>query len=180
MAEDQPQPSAPNRRVVDLSWVADEPRTTVSVYADCEDDLPEDMFTDIQDAPENWEVRIPTSRRRICSIWNCGTIPMYELAFRNLGYKMPFTDLEIVVFRHLRLAPSQLHPNSLAFLRAFEITADHLGLQRSCPRGEKAKGKLPRGAEQPPSKFGWVSLKQRTRVFDMYEESVRGFKEVYY
>ncbi|MCI32454.1 hypothetical protein A2U01_0053668 [Trifolium medium] len=80
---------------------------------------------------------------------------------------MSFTDLEIAVFHHLRLAPSQLHPNSLAFLRAFEITADHLGLaptlplffyafklQRSCPRDEKAKGKLPKGAEQPPSKFG--------------------------
>ncbi|MCI65536.1 hypothetical protein A2U01_0086794, partial [Trifolium medium] len=52
---------------------------------------------------------------------------MYEMAFRNLGFKMPFIDLVIVVFRHLRLAPSQLHLNSLAFLRAFEITADHLG-----------------------------------------------------
>ncbi|MCH92693.1 hypothetical protein A2U01_0013634 [Trifolium medium] len=106
---------------------------------------------------------------------------------------MPFMDLEIAVFRHLRLVPSQLHPNSLAFLRTFEITADHLGLapmlplffhafrlQRSCPRGEKAKGKLPRGAEQPPTKFDWVSLKKRTQLFNMYGESVRGFKVVYY
>ncbi|MCH92692.1 hypothetical protein A2U01_0013633, partial [Trifolium medium] len=42
MAEEQPQPSVPNRRVVDLSWVADEPRHTVSIYAD--------MFTDIQNS----------------------------------------------------------------------------------------------------------------------------------
>ncbi|MCI65465.1 hypothetical protein A2U01_0086723, partial [Trifolium medium] len=71
---------------------------------------------------------------------------------------MPFTDLEVSILRHLRLAPSQLHPNSLGFIRALELTADHLGLaptlplffytfrlQRSCPRGEKAKWKVPKG-----------------------------------
>ncbi|MCH94054.1 hypothetical protein A2U01_0015009 [Trifolium medium] len=164
MAEEQPQPSSSNRREVDLSWVADEPRHTISLYAYCEDNIPEDLFTDIQTPlTDDWE------------------------------FRMPFTDLEVSVFRHLHLAPLQLHPNSLAFLRAFEITADHLGLaptlplffhafgiQRSCPRGEKAKGKFPKGKEHPPAKFGWVSLKQRKRLFEMYEDSVRGFKEVYY
>ncbi|MCI78083.1 hypothetical protein A2U01_0099353, partial [Trifolium medium] len=28
--------------------------------------------------------------------------------------------------------------------------------------------------------YGWVSLRQRKRFFEMYEESVRCFKEVYY
>ncbi|MCI91566.1 hypothetical protein A2U01_0112860, partial [Trifolium medium] len=45
---------------------------------------------------------------------------MYQIAFEQLGYKMSFTDLETAVFRHLHVSPSQLHPNSLAFLRAFE------------------------------------------------------------
>ncbi|MCI71008.1 hypothetical protein A2U01_0092271, partial [Trifolium medium] len=73
---------------------------------------------------------------------------MYEIAFQQLGYRMTFTDLEIAVFGHLRMSPSQLHPNSLAFLRAFEVTAGYLeivptlkmffhafGLQCSCPKG---------------------------------------------
>ncbi|MCI80561.1 hypothetical protein A2U01_0101832, partial [Trifolium medium] len=47
---------------------------------------------------------------------------MYQIAFEQLDYRMPFTDLETAVFRHLRVKPSQLHPNSLAFLRAFKMT----------------------------------------------------------
>ncbi|MCI97355.1 hypothetical protein A2U01_0118656, partial [Trifolium medium] len=27
---------------------------------------------------------------------------MYEIAFQQLGYRMPFTDLETAVFGHLR------------------------------------------------------------------------------
>ncbi|MCI70415.1 hypothetical protein A2U01_0091678, partial [Trifolium medium] len=53
---------------------------------------------------------------------------MYEIAFQQLGYRMLFTDLETVVFNHLRVSPSQLHPNFLAFLRAFEMTAGYLGI----------------------------------------------------
>ncbi|PNY10130.1 hypothetical protein L195_g006699 [Trifolium pratense] len=183
-----------NRPVVDYSWVADEPRTTISLYSDCADDIPDSMCTDIQIPPtQDFEVRIPTSRRRICSVWSWGTIPMYEIAFKHLGFKLPFSDLEVSIFRHLLVAPSQLHPNALAFIRAFELTCDHLGLgptlplffyhfglQRSCPRGEKAKGKAVKGAEVPDTKGGWVSFRQRERLFDMYEESVRGFKDLYY
>ncbi|PNX68642.1 hypothetical protein L195_g064072, partial [Trifolium pratense] len=45
----------------------------------------------------------------------------------------------------------------------------HFSLQRSCPRGEKAKGKgkLIKGAPTPDSKHRWVSLRQRKRLFDM-------------
>ncbi|MCI82455.1 hypothetical protein A2U01_0103729, partial [Trifolium medium] len=39
---------------------------------------------------------------------------------------MPFNDLETAVFAHLRVSPSQLHPNSMAFLRAFEVTPGYL------------------------------------------------------
>ncbi|PNX87294.1 hypothetical protein L195_g043381, partial [Trifolium pratense] len=48
------------------------------------------------------------------------------------------------------------------------------------PSGEKAKGKVLKGKVVPDSKCGWVSLWQRKRLFEMYEESVRGFKDVYY
>ncbi|MCI54231.1 hypothetical protein A2U01_0075480 [Trifolium medium] len=58
-------------------------------------------------------------------MWGWGTIPMYEIAFQQMGYRVPFTDFETAVFGHLRVSPSQLHPNSLAFLRAFEVTAGY-------------------------------------------------------
>ncbi|CAJ2651308.1 unnamed protein product [Trifolium pratense] len=101
------QPSSSIRVRADLSWVADEPRETESVYKNCESDIPESMCTDIQ-----------------------------------------------------------THP-----------TED---FERSCPRGEQAKGKLAKGAPLPDTKHGWVSLRQRKRLFDMYDESVRGFKSVFY
>ncbi|MCI33680.1 hypothetical protein A2U01_0054897, partial [Trifolium medium] len=101
MDEDRhrPQPSTSTPRA-DYSWVAD-PRNTVSVYAERWDDIPEDMFTDISSS-EDWEVRIPGASRRICTSWGWGTIPMYQIAFEELGYRMPFTDLETAVFWHLR------------------------------------------------------------------------------
>ncbi|MCI62803.1 hypothetical protein A2U01_0084060, partial [Trifolium medium] len=63
MAEELPQPSTSTPRA-DYSWVADEPRNTVSVYAEHWDDIPEDIFTDISSS-EDWEVRIPGLSRRI-------------------------------------------------------------------------------------------------------------------
>ncbi|MCI11819.1 hypothetical protein A2U01_0032921, partial [Trifolium medium] len=133
----------------------------------------------------------PCETNLYCVGW--GTIPMYQIAFQQLGYRMHFTDPETAVFRHLRVSPSQLHPNSLAFLRAFEVTAGYLeivptlklffhafGLQHSSPKGEKAKGKVPKGVEKESSKHDWVSFKQRKCFFKMFEECVCGFKEKYY
>ncbi|MCI59226.1 hypothetical protein A2U01_0080481, partial [Trifolium medium] len=67
MADELPQPSTPNPRP-DCSWVADEARNTVSVYAERWDDIPEEMFTDISSS-EDWEIRIPGASRRICTAW---------------------------------------------------------------------------------------------------------------
>ncbi|CAJ2633239.1 unnamed protein product [Trifolium pratense] len=96
-SDQQPSPSIRIR--ADVSWVADEPRETASVYQDCESDIPETMCTDIQTPPTE--------------------------------------DFE-------------------------------------------AKGKLAKGAPVPSTKHGWVSLRQRKRLFDMFDESVRGFKSVFY
>ncbi|GAU33261.1 hypothetical protein TSUD_333840 [Trifolium subterraneum] len=179
MAEEQTIASTSNTDGDDYAWVADEPRTTVSKFSL---NGGEGMFRTIERSPANdWRACIPNTTRRICSKYQWGSFPMYQIAFEHMGYRLPFSDFEVAVFRYLHLTPSQLHPNSLAFIRAFEMTAAYLGfmptiplffhafhLQRSRPKGDAA------------NKFGWVSLKQSVKLFEMFMESVRGFKDSYY
>jgi hypothetical protein len=162
------------------SWVADEPRNTPSRYAGLPDgEMPPGLFTGIEDpGRDSWEILIPGKSRRVCHrLERWGAFSMYQIAFEEFGYRLPFNDFEAGVFNHLRLAPSQLHPNSLAFLRAFEIVAAYLRIiptldlffhifriQRTKPKGDAEK-------------YGWVSFTQRRRLFEMFEESVRGFKD---
>ncbi|MCI34067.1 hypothetical protein A2U01_0055285, partial [Trifolium medium] len=56
MAEEVPQSSTSNSQP-DYLWVADEPMTTLSVYTNCANNIPDDMFTDISTA-DDWEIRI--------------------------------------------------------------------------------------------------------------------------
>ncbi|GAU48427.1 hypothetical protein TSUD_405570 [Trifolium subterraneum] len=179
MAEEQTPTSTSNVDGDEYDWVADEPRTTVSRFSLNGGD---EMFKTIQRPPtDDWKACIPNTNRRICSKFQWGSFPMYQIAFEHMGYRLPFSDFEVAVFRYLHLTPSQLHPNSLAFIRAFEMTAAYLGflptiplffhafhLQRSKPKGNAA------------NKFGWVSLKQSVKLFEMFLESVRGFKDSYF
>ncbi|GAU48766.1 hypothetical protein TSUD_406090 [Trifolium subterraneum] len=164
-----------------INWVADDPRTTPSKF-EFEEHFPEDLFTDIEvPGHADWEVRIPGAKQRICTTFKNGGFPMYQIAFEHMGLRLPFTDLEMAIFNHLEVCPSQLHPNSLAFIRAFEIVAAYLqlaptvslffhifGIQRSRPRGNVT------------DKCGWVSLKQHKKLFDIFEESLRGFKDKWF
>ncbi|GAU31791.1 hypothetical protein TSUD_22370 [Trifolium subterraneum] len=164
-----------------ISWVADDPRTTPSKF-EFEENFPEDLWTDIEiPGHADWEVRIPGAKQRICTTFKNGGFPMYQIAFEHMGLRLPFTDLEMAIFNHLEVCPSQLHPNSLAFIHAFEIVAAYLqlaptvplffhvfGIQRSRPRGNVT------------DKCGWVSLKQHKKYFEIFEESLRGFKDKWY
>ncbi|GAU10526.1 hypothetical protein TSUD_419430, partial [Trifolium subterraneum] len=179
MTEEQAPASTSNVDGDDYAWVADEPRNTISKYSL---NGGEGIFRTIQRSPAtDWKLCIPNTSRRICSKFQWGSFPMYQIAFEQMGYRLPFSDFEVAVFRYLHLTPSQLHPNSLAFIRAFEMTAAYLGflptiplffhafhLQRSKPKGDAA------------NKFGWVSLKQSTKLFEIFLESVRGFKDCYF
>ena len=82
---------------------------------------------------EDWEVYIPAAVHRICSIYEADCIPVFDIWFRELGFRLPFTDLQVGIFDHLRLAPSQLHPNVIAFIRAFEIVCEYLKIGVTLP-----------------------------------------------
>ncbi|GAU49404.1 hypothetical protein TSUD_92500 [Trifolium subterraneum] len=164
-----------------MDWVADDPRTTATRF-ELGEHYPEDLFTEIEERDlSNWEIRIPGARQRICTTYKNGGIPMYQIVFEHMGLRLPFSDLEVAIFNHLEVCPSQLHPNSLAFIRAFEIVAAYLelaptislffaifGIQRSRLRGNVT------------NKCGWVSLKQHRKFFDIYEEPLRNFKDEYF
>ncbi|RDX99674.1 hypothetical protein CR513_17251, partial [Mucuna pruriens] len=56
---------------------------------------------------------------------------IYEPVFSKLGLKLPFTSFERSILQALNVAPSQLHPNSWAFIRAFELLCEDLGREPS-------------------------------------------------
>jgi hypothetical protein len=91
---------------------------------------------------------------------------------------LPFSELDMGVFGHLKLAPSQLNPNLLGFLRAFEFVCEHLEI----PPTVHLFFRIFKLQRQPTKdgRQGWVSFKQQVKLFEMYIDFVRGFKERYY
>ncbi|MCH95064.1 hypothetical protein A2U01_0016037, partial [Trifolium medium] len=87
------------------------------------------VHTIVEDREEgqekNWDVYCPTEGRRICSKFSEDGFAMYEFVFKDLRFRSPFSHLAVGVFGWLNLAPSQLHPNSLPFIRAFEMLCEY-------------------------------------------------------
>jgi hypothetical protein len=54
---------------------------------------------------------------------------MYSKVMENLNLSLPFTDFEIEMLNALNVAPTQLHPNGWAFVRAFELVCLGLDLE---------------------------------------------------
>ena len=52
---------------------------------------------------------------------------VYTTLFKKVKLKFPFTRFERELLTELNIAAAQLHPNSWAFVRAFQVMCDHLG-----------------------------------------------------
>ncbi|MED6200788.1 hypothetical protein PIB30_088658, partial [Stylosanthes scabra] len=52
---------------------------------------------------------------------------MYTTVFVDIRVRFPFTEFECGVLSQLKCAPTQIHPNAWAFIRAFEILMEYLG-----------------------------------------------------
>ena len=52
---------------------------------------------------------------------------LHATVFKRLKLRLPFTGFECTLFTEVNVAPSQLHPNSWAFIRAFSIMCDYFG-----------------------------------------------------
>ncbi|CAJ2668024.1 unnamed protein product [Trifolium pratense] len=160
-----------------LDWVAPEPRGIASTLT-AEDPRLYTIVEDVGNGPVNWEAHLPEEGKRICSTFSEDGFAMYELAFKELGFKLPFSNFECEVFGRLKVAPSQLHPNSMAFIRAYPILCRYLDVEATVPlffHIFKIQKQIV-GERQ-----GWVSLKHASaKIFKMFVESARGFKERYY
>ncbi|RDX73921.1 hypothetical protein CR513_46396, partial [Mucuna pruriens] len=55
----------------------------------------------------------------------------YETLFSKLSIILPFTAFEQLVLCTLNIAPAQIHPNSWAFVRAFELLSEDLSWEPS-------------------------------------------------
>ncbi|CAJ2661720.1 unnamed protein product [Trifolium pratense] len=159
----------------ELAWVAPEPRGIASTITAQDPRL----FTIVEGAgPVNWEVHMPAEGERICSSYTEGGFTMYEMAFKEMGYRLPFNNLEAEIFGRLKVAPSQLHPNVLAFIWAYQILCRYLEVEATVSLFFYIF-KIQR--QKVGDQQGWVSLKhQSSKIFKMFVESARGFKERYY
>ncbi|CAJ2677242.1 unnamed protein product [Trifolium pratense] len=159
----------------ELAWVAPEPRGIASTITAQDPRL----FTVVEEAgSENWEVHMPAEGERVCSSYAGCSFTMYEMAFKELGFRLPFNDLEAGIFGRLRVAPSQLHPNSLAFIRAYQILCRYLEVEATVALFFYI---FQIQRQRVGDRQGWISLKhQSSKIFRMFVESARGFKERYY
>jgi len=109
--------------MADKSWIADDPQKTISTFTmDGEAEIP---FRTIG-ADADWVVDLPRTSDRVCSHFLHNSFTMYEVEFKDVGFHLPFSAFQHEVLRWTKLSPSQIHPNSYAFMRAFELVCQHL------------------------------------------------------
>ena len=52
---------------------------------------------------------------------------LYATVFKRIKLRLPLTGFERATLTKINVAPTQLHPNSLSFMRAFAILCNHFG-----------------------------------------------------
>ncbi|RDX69357.1 hypothetical protein CR513_51542, partial [Mucuna pruriens] len=92
---------------------------------------------------------------------------LYDTLHSKLGIKLPFSHFERAVFQVLNIAPTQLHPNGWAYVRAFKLLCEDLG---KAPMLGKA------------DKVGWTSLcsRPKRKLFQPFLASYKKFKSRFF
>lgn len=60
--------------------------------------------------PLEWLVLPVSGEKRLCSYFDDRMVPFHECMFTRIGLRWPFSEFEVVVLKHFKVAPSQLHP----------------------------------------------------------------------
>jgi hypothetical protein len=85
------------------SWPREEPLAIGSVFA--ADGVGELHFGVVGDA-KDWELVLPSTSDRVCSEYRNYVFPMYEVVFRDMGFRLPFTNFQREMLRWTKLSPS--------------------------------------------------------------------------
>jgi hypothetical protein len=89
-----------------LGWVAPGPRETASQITSSALGVLTIVEERAEGAPCHWRAWSPLEEKRVCSEYSEDGFAMYEYVFKELGLRLPFSDLAMNIFGHLKLAPS--------------------------------------------------------------------------
>ncbi|RDX78358.1 hypothetical protein CR513_41375, partial [Mucuna pruriens] len=131
--------------------------------------------------PRTWSVTVTACRSREAVCMNNAEGPkpffyLYDTFHSKLGIKLPFTHFERSVLQALNVAPTQLHPNSWAFVRAVELLCEDLG--KALTLGVFFWFFAPRKTDR----VGWTSLSNRPKrkLLRPFLESYKAFKDRFF
>jgi len=101
---------------------------------------------------------------------------MYMCHFSQLHVRLPLDDFTMGVLRALNVAPTQLHPNSWAYMQAFRVLCQSLYLQPS------HRAFLYLYDTRPHQPTTWLSLVSRPSInrLDVFSQSFKHFKDGYF
>ena len=107
-----------------------------------------------------------------------GSLPlffMYRCLFEVLSLVLPLIAFQCALLEHLNMAPSQLHPNSWAMVRAFEILCPFFNIWPTVPIF------LFFFYMKLTDKIGWVSLNSMSKnLFELDSNAFFRFKDRFF
>ncbi|RDX70209.1 hypothetical protein CR513_50571, partial [Mucuna pruriens] len=131
--------------------------------------------------PRTWSVTVTACRSGEAVCMSSAEVArpffyLYDTLHSRLAIHLPFTHFERSVLQTLNVAPTQLHPNSWAFVRAFELLCEDL--KRVPTLGVFFWFFTPRKMD----KVGWTSLSNRPKrsLLRPFSESYKGFKDRFF
>jgi hypothetical protein len=129
--------SGSSSRLLEMVEFAEEVRAEESLYVDVATmDLFRSKF-DISATGREEDVVLLSCDpdERVCDQETAGegdeSYFIYTAVLEEFGVKVPFTPFEVDVLKYLNVAPTQIRPNSWAFIRGFEVLCKSLGLEPS-------------------------------------------------
>jgi len=96
----------------------------------------------------------------------------YQTVFKRIGMRLPFSAFERELLTEIKVASAQLHPNSWAFVKAFDILCGYIGQPLSVDIF------LHFFEVKKQGKSLWVSLSSIAErvIFSLFQQSYKGWK----
>jgi len=159
----------------DLSWFGKETLETISLFStNGAARIPRCLIG----RREDWEMIPPTTSDSICSRFLVNRIPMYEVVFREMGFRLPFSPFHVNVFEWLELCPSQLNLTSFAYMKAFELVCRFLHFPATRELFFTIIT-IQRGLDKDGG-FNLVSLRQLQVLFEVFSSETMKFQERFF